>query len=211
MLAEAGAEVRGASRRGPDRLDVTDRKAVGRYVASLPRIDGLLLAAGDNIPRRRLEELTPESWDQLLAVNLSGAFYVLRAALPKLRESQGSVIVVSSVSGQWPDVSGPAYQAAKAGAIALVRAAALEELGSGVRYSTILPGVVDTPILDKRPQPPGPEIRARMLKPEDVAAACLFLFQLPAHVTVPELTILPAQLQALGHSSASQPPPAPAR
>jgi len=100
----------------------------------------------------------------------------------------------------WPDVSGPAYQAAKAGVVAMVRAAALEELGRGVRFSTFMPGAVDTPIMDRRPQPPDAETRGT-LRPEDVAAVCLFLAGLPDHVHVPELTILPARLQALGRTS----------
>lgn len=83
----------------------------------------------------------------------------------------------------------------------MVRAAALEELGRGVRFSTILPGAVDTPIMDRRPQPPDAEVRRRMLRAEDVAAAYIFLAGLPDTVHVPELTILPAGLQALGRTS----------
>jgi len=211
-LARAGAEVHGAARR----LDAMERAAGGQFTAhrvditapgdlaeltaALGALDVAVFAAGTNIPERRLRQLTPESWDLLVTTNLSSAFYGLRAVLPALRRPGGLAVFVSSVSAAWPDASGPAYQAAKAGVVALARAAALEELGEGLRFSTVLPGTVDTPLLDRRPAPPDAATRARMLRPEDVAAVCVFLAGLPDHVHVPELTVLPAGLQALGRS-----------
>jgi NAD(P)-dependent dehydrogenase (short-subunit alcohol dehydrogenase family) len=212
-LAAAGASVHGAARR----VDVMERASAGRFAAhgadvtsademaalaaevgAAGPLDVVVFNAGTNVPERRLRQLTPESWDLLVATNLSSAFYGLRAVLPVLRRPGGLAIFVSSVSAAWPDASGPAYQAAKAGVLAMVRAAALEELDSGLRFSTVLPGAVDTPIMDRRPEPPDARRRARMLRPEDVAAVCVFLAGLPDHVHVPELTVLPAGLQALG-------------
>jgi NAD(P)-dependent dehydrogenase (short-subunit alcohol dehydrogenase family) len=164
------------------------------------------VAAGMNFPERRLEQLTAESWDAMISVNLSGAFYAIRAALPFLRASRGIVILISSVSGSWPDMSGPAYQASKAGMTELAHAAGFEEHQRGVRFSAVLPGIVDTPILDTRPEPPPKEVRDRSLKPEDVAAACFFLATLPPRAYVPELTILPTEIQALGKTSTATPP-----
>ena len=215
-LARAGAEVHGVARRGElvreasgglvaaHTGDVTSSPrmaAVVAEVAAAGPLDVAVFAAGTNVPERRLDQLTPESWDLLLAANLSSAFYCLRAALPAMRRPGGLAVFVSSVSAAWPDASGPAYQAAKAGVVAMVRAAALEELGRGVRFSTVLPGAVDTPIMDRRPQPPDAETRRRMLRPEDVAAVCVFLAGLPDQVHVPEVTVLPAALQALGRTS----------
>lgn len=227
LLADAGATVHAVARRKdamiegageervssgafvPHALDVTDRGAVRRLVDEVGEdgLDVLVLAAGMNVPERRLEQLTPEVWDRMLSVNLSGAFYFIRAALPYLRGARGDAVLVSSVSGSWPDVSGPAYQAAKAGMIQFARAAGLEEHENGVRFSTILPGIVDTPILDSRPEPPPKEVRAASLKPEDVAAACLFLVTLPPRAHVPELTMLPTALQALGKTGVATPVP----
>ncbi|HEY0129725.1 MAG TPA: SDR family NAD(P)-dependent oxidoreductase, partial [Rubrobacteraceae bacterium] len=138
--------------------------------------------------------------------NLSGAFYCVKAALPYLREARGLIILISSVSGSWPDMSGPAYQASKAGMIGLARAAGFEEHQNWVRFTSIMPGIVDTPILDNRPEPPSREIRDLSLKPEDVAATCLFLATLPERAYVPEITILPTAIQALGKSSSASPP-----
>ncbi|MBV9280466.1 MAG: SDR family oxidoreductase [Chloroflexi bacterium] len=204
MADGAGTERRDSGRVVPHALDVSDEPDVRRVVRSIGEEEGvdiLVCAAGINVPGRRLEQLTPEVWDGMIATNLSGAFYVLHAALPYLRASRGIAVMISSVSAQWPDVSGPAYQASKAGMLALARAAGLEEHGRGVRFSTIMPGVVDTPLLDERPSPPDAETRARSLQPEDVARACLFVVTLPERAHVPELTILPTHLQALGRTS----------
>ncbi|HKA49307.1 MAG TPA: SDR family NAD(P)-dependent oxidoreductase [Candidatus Dormibacteraeota bacterium] len=215
-LARAGAEVHGAARRlqtmervslglfTAHRADVTsptDMSAVVAKVSAGGPLDVAVFNAGTNVPERRLEQLTSESWNMLLATNLSSAFYGLRSVLPVMRRPGGLAVFVSSVSGAWPDASGPAYQAAKAGVVAMVRAAAAEELDSGVRFTTILPGAVDTPIMDRRPQPPDAAMRRRMLRPEDVAAICVFLAGLPDRVHVPELTVLPAGLQALGRTT----------
>ncbi len=222
LFADTGAKVHGAARRRetmeegagegrissgsfvPHALDVTDAEAVGRTIVGVGEesgIDVLVCAAGTNVKGRRLEELTPEVWEKMLAVNLSGAFYAVRAALPYLRASGGLVILISSVSGSWPDMSGPAYGASKAGMTQFAYAAGFEEHAKGVRFTSVKPGIVDTPILDNRPEPPSPRIRAASLKSEDIASTCLFLATLPPRAYVPELTILPTQLQALGKSS----------
>ena len=70
--------------------------------------------------------------------------------------------------------------------------ALIEFSSSGVRVTNIYPGEVDTPILEVRPTPVTPEHRAKILKPEDVASAVIFVATLPPHVHVPELIIKPA-------------------
>jgi NADP-dependent 3-hydroxy acid dehydrogenase YdfG len=215
-LADAGARVHAAARRAElieeaardrdivaHRLDVTDRAVVERLVEDVTAegpLHALVAAAGTNMPRRRLADLEPEAFDALVAVNLTGAFNLVRACLGPLRATRGDVVLIGSVSGSWPDRSGPAYQATKAAMMGFARGAAFDEQG-GVRFTTIMPGVVDTAILDRRPEPPTAEQRAQMLHPEDVAAACLFAISLPPRAHVPELTILPTALQALGRTA----------
>ena len=221
LFADAGAEVHAAARRkeaiqesaGEDvaahALDISDKEAVWGTVEEIGKSDGidiLVVAAGMNFPQRRLEQLTAEGWDAMISVNLSGAFYAIRAALPYLRSSGGLVVLIGSVSGRWPDASGPAYQASKAGMVELAHAAGFEEHVNGVRFTSILPGIVDTPILDNRPEPPPKEVRDAALKPEDVARACLFLATLPPRAYVPELTMVPTAIQALGKTSTATPP-----
>ena len=222
LFADSGATIHAAARRkgaieeGAEgraitahELDISDEAAVRRTLEGIGGSDGidvLVVAAGMNFPERRLEQLTGESWDAMISVNLSGAFYAVRAALPYLRASQGLAVLVSSVSGSWPDASGPAYQASKAGMTELAHAAGFEEHQNGVRFTAILPGIVDTPILDNRPEPPPKEVREASLQAEDVAQACLFLATLPPRAYVPELTMVPTMIQALGKTSTATPP-----
>jgi NADP-dependent 3-hydroxy acid dehydrogenase YdfG len=163
-------------------------------------LHALVAAAGTNLRARRLEQLTPEAFDDLIAVNLTGAFNAVNAFLEPLRAARGDVVLIGSVSGSWPDRSGATYQASKAAIHAFARGAAFDE-EHGVRFTTIMPGLVDTAILDNRPEPPSAELRARMLHPDDVGAACLFAVSLPPRAHVPELTILPTALQALGRTA----------
>jgi NADP-dependent 3-hydroxy acid dehydrogenase YdfG len=210
-LADAGARVHAAARRAEliqeaagdrditsHRLDLTDSDAIGAVVERVDPLHVLVVATGMNIPRRRLDQLEPDVVARLMATNLTGAMNLVQACLHALRATRGHVVLIGSVSGSWPDRSGPAYQASKGGLLAFARGAAYEE--RDVRFTTIVPGVVDTAILDQRPEPPDAQQRALMLQPEDVAAACLFVVSLPPRAAVPELTILPAALQALGRT-----------
>jgi NADP-dependent 3-hydroxy acid dehydrogenase YdfG len=204
QLRDAGYTVHAAARREipldgvtAHRLDFTDRPAVDALAAELGALDVLVIAAGANIKERRLHQLTGESFDFMLGANLTGPFNVLHAFLPALREARGDLVVIASVSGRSPDRSGPAYQAAKAGAIALTHGSGFEVNGE-VRCTAILPGVIDTAILENRPEPPSPEMRAQMLRAEDIAATVLFAVSLPPRAYVPEITILPTALQAIG-------------
>jgi NADP-dependent 3-hydroxy acid dehydrogenase YdfG len=216
MLAQAGAEVHAAARRDVElgsgirthALDVTDRAAVDRFAAAVTSggdVHIVVVAAGANVPDRSLDRLTPAGWDQLIAVNLTGAYNVVRAFLSSLRQTRGDVVMIGSVSGSWPDPSGAAYQASKAGMLALARAAGFEQHTAGVRFTSVLPGVVDTEMMDRRPQPPPAEVRANMLQAEDVAAACVFAVSLPPRAHVAELTILPTALQAVGKTNVASP------
>lgn len=208
-LQAEGAVCHAASRRGPVKVDVSDRSEVDAFVQTLDRIDFLVCAAGDNVKERRLSDLTPDAWDHILAVNLTGAFHFVDAAIEKLRTSRGHVIFIGSVSAEWPDGSGAAYQASKAGLTALARAAALEEHEHGVRFSVVHPGLTNTPLLQKRPAPPTARVIEAMLLPEDIAEACLFVLALPRRAHVAEMTILPSRLQVLGLTAQANPEPIP--
>ncbi|MGH7120343.1 MAG: SDR family oxidoreductase [Acetobacteraceae bacterium] len=182
-------------------LDATDPAAVEATMTALTGqsdVDVVVYAAGLNVPRRAVAELAPGDWDAIVRVNLSGAFYMITALLPGLRRCNGTVILISSASARWTNVSGAAYQASKAGLVALAAAGAHEEHVNGVRFSVLMPGVVDTPHLRRRKSLPSPQLLANALQPEDVAEVCLFLASLPPRAYVPELILLPTKLQAPG-------------
>ena len=177
--------------------DVTDPASVADLVKAvtdtLGRIDILVNNAGTNIKARKMRELTVENWNKLVRTNLDGAFYCIREVLPQMvARKDGVIINVNSVSGKraYP-LAGAGYAAGKFGLHGLAGALAAEEFESGIRVSSIYPGEIDTPILEERPTPVTAEQRAKILKPEDVAGAVLWVAGLPPHVSVPELIIKP--------------------
>ncbi len=222
-LLESGARVHAVARRLPEltevgdgfpesfvphALDVSDRDGVQALLDELAEndpIDTLVVAAGRNINPRTFGDVDFDAWDDLIDVNLNGAFYFLRGALPQLRESTGDVVLISSVAALWPDHSGAAYQASKAGMIGLARGASRDEHGAGVRITTILPGVVNTPILDRRPTPLPQELRRWFIQPEDVAQATLAAITIPGRTTVSEITLTATRLQSIGNTQQATP------
>lgn len=193
----------------PHAVDATSRSAVARCLADIQQsadIDVVVSTVGLNIPQRRIADLSFESWDAMICANLSSSFYLIKAALPSLRRTRGLVVLIGSASAVWPNMSGAAYQAAKSGLLGLARAASHEEHARGLRFSVILPGLADTPHLDRRATPPSAEVRARCLQPDDVAAACLYLATQPVRVHIPELVMLPTFLQAPGSTEVKEAP-----
>ncbi len=199
-LTEVAAAVRQAD--GADPLavptDATDRAAVGRLIDAgvdrFGRIDTTVVTVGTNIPRRTLGELTDTSWADMLAINLTAAFNLTQAVVPVMRERGGLIVYVSSSAAKRPDASGVAYQATKAGVVGLAHGTMEEERQHGIRTTVVFPGLTDTPMVLKRPTPTPPDVLARALQPEDVAAACLFVVRLPARAHVPELLLYPSRL-----------------
>ena len=140
-----------------------------------------------------MAELDPADFDRMMAVNATGLFNVLHAALPGMRRRGGGLIVnIASISGKRAArLGGPGYCASKFAATGLGTAVGLEERARGIRVTNIYPGEVETPILALRPVPVSDERKARMVHPEDIAACVVTIARLPDHVLVPELIITP--------------------
>jgi NADP-dependent 3-hydroxy acid dehydrogenase YdfG len=176
-------------------MDVADRAAAEGLAAQISReqdgLDIVVAAAGTNVRRRRLDELSFDDWQSVMDTNVTGTFNIIQTCLPLLRASRALIIVIASVSSRWPDISGVAYQASKRAVLGLAHAVAMEERDRGVRVSSILPGLINTPLVDLKPAPPDEETRAKAVQAEDVAEVCLFLAGLPAHIYVPELVVVP--------------------
>jgi NAD(P)-dependent dehydrogenase (short-subunit alcohol dehydrogenase family) len=177
--------------------DVADRASVKRLFAWVAEKIGpvhiLVNAAGINIKNRMMAEMEPEQWDKVMAINATGAYNCIHAVLPQMRQRHDGLIVnISSTSGKraWK-LGGVAYSASKFAMTALSTAVANEEGVNGIRVTAICPGEVDTPILENRPKPVSAEHRARMLQPEDVAAAVLMVATLPPRAHVHEMIIKP--------------------
>jgi NAD(P)-dependent dehydrogenase (short-subunit alcohol dehydrogenase family) len=178
-------------------VDVTDRASVAALVEStlqrLGSIDILVNSAGTNIKTRTLAEMQPAQWDEVMAINATGVYNCMYAVLPTMRKRKDGLIVnISSTSGKRAaPLGGVAYDASKFAVAALSTAAWNEEAANGIRVTTVFPGEVDTPILEKRPTAVSDERRSRMLLPEDVGQIVLAIALLPPRAHVPELIIKP--------------------
>lgn len=195
-IARRGGQARIAA------LDVSDAAAVETVAAGIERTEGrldiLINSAGLNVPRRNWKHLARNDWDQVIRIDLDGAFYTCQAVLPMMRRQRDGLIVnVSSLAGRRVSaLTGPAYSAAKFGLNAMTESLNVEEGLNGIRATAVCPGEVATPILDRRPVPVTPEERAQMVQPEDCGELMLFLARLPAHVCINDLTISPTANRA---------------
>jgi NAD(P)-dependent dehydrogenase (short-subunit alcohol dehydrogenase family) len=196
-LREAAASLAGQPPILMHTCDVADRADVQRLFAwvhqQLGPLDILVNSAGVNVPKRSMAELDPADFDRLLAVNTTGTFNCIHAALPGMRERRsGWIVNISSIAGKRAlELAGPAYCASKFGVSALALAVALEERANGIHVTNIYPGEVNTPILQQRPQPIPPEKLAQMLQPDDIGACVVAIAKLPSRAVVPELVITP--------------------
>ena len=190
-IADAGGQASAAP------LDVADKNAVSTVVQRIldehGRIDIGVFSAGINVTDRNWPVVTTEAWDDVIAIDLNGAFYCCHAVVPSMREQgSGLIINVSSMAAKGISaLTGPAYISAKHAMNAMTASLLLEERNNGIRATAICPGEVATPILDKRPVPVTDEDKARMLQSEDLGDLVLFVAQQPPHVTLNEILITP--------------------
>jgi NAD(P)-dependent dehydrogenase (short-subunit alcohol dehydrogenase family) len=164
--------------------DVTDRLGVNEIVAEAGRqlggLDGVVNAAGilDITP---FVDLDPASWDRMLAVNLTGPFNVVKAALPWLRQAaQATIVNIASVSALMPMPGTAGYSASKAGLLMFTKSLAMD-LGPAIRANCICPGVIKTEMTRYLWENPEHTARAadrvalkRLGEVGDVARAALF-------------------------------------
>lgn len=174
--------------------DVTDEEAVAAAVEAAVRehgrLDVLVTAAG--IQRYgSAADTSARTWEDVMAVNVRGAFFAVKYALPALRESgAGSIVLVSSVQAFVTQTQVAAYTASKGALNAFTRSVAIDEAPYGVRANAVCPGSVDTPMLRKSaadfaggPQGADDLVAAwgrghplgRVARPEEVAEAIAFL------------------------------------
>lgn len=177
--------------------DIGDLAAVNQMAAQVAakfgEVEALVNAAGTNVPKRSLEVLSIEDYQQMLNANLHGAYFCVQAFLPAMRRRRsGTIVNIGSDAGiQASAKSGPGYVISKFGLRGLTQSINAEERQNGIRACSVLPGDINTPLLDKRPSPPPPEARVNMLRPEDVAECVLMAIQLPHRAILEELLIRP--------------------
>jgi NAD(P)-dependent dehydrogenase (short-subunit alcohol dehydrogenase family) len=132
--------------------DISDAAAMQKAYAQVEkewgRLDIVFANAGINGVWSPIEELTPEEWNQTIAINLTGTFYTIKYAAPLLKRQGGSVIVTASVNGTriFSNTGATAYSTSKAGQVAMTKMLALELAPHKVRVNVICPGAIETNI-----------------------------------------------------------------
>jgi NADP-dependent 3-hydroxy acid dehydrogenase YdfG len=184
-LEALAAELGGEERAVAVATDVMRWEDNERIVAAATdrfgRLDVAFANAGFGAKRGWLEE-TPEHWRDMVLTNVLGAAYTVRAAIPPLKETRGHVLITSSVAGRRP-LPGSLYSCTKHAVTAMGEAVRADLNDTGIRVTTVEPGMVDTPFFDS----PG----EGRLEADDIARAVLFAVQEPPHVDVNELLIRP--------------------
>ncbi len=167
--------------------DVSDPASSAAAVASTVqrygRLHVLASVAGVGGFARTLDE-TLEHWNQLIAVNLTGTFLMVKNALPHILETKGSIVTTASTAGLKSHPYAAAYCASKGGVVMLTKALAVEYARKGVRINCVCPGGVETPILQQFTLPPGGSpaqlmriapLIDRMGRPDEIAGAIAYL------------------------------------
>ena len=178
-------------------LDVADYDAVQRMVKDALEafgcIDVLVNNAGHSSHNRRLLNITPEEIRQVIDSNLIGTIFCTQAVVPAMLEAKtGTIINVSSLAAiHAGPFSGLAYGAAKAAVNNFTEFLNADLVNTGIRASVIMPGEIDTPILNLRPIPPSDEARATMVDVDETSEIINLIASLPQRTNIPELIIRP--------------------
>ena len=160
--------------------DVSDEEAVQAAFRRIPGVDILVCNAGI-CHYGLISQITPAEWRRLFAVNVDGAFYCIRAALPHmLRQQSGCILNVSSMWGQVGASCEAAYSATKGAILALTKALAQELGPSGIRVNAVAPGVIQTDMCAHVDPAVMESLRQqtpieRLGTPEDIARAMVYL------------------------------------
>ena len=184
-LSALAGELGGDERAIAVTCDVTDfgqqEAMVQAALETFGRVDVAFANAGVGAARGFLAE-TPEHWRDMVLTNVLGCAFTIRATLPALKEARGHLLLTSSVAGRRA-LQGSLYSATKHAVTAMAESARQELNDTGVRVTSIEPGMVDTPFFDN------PVSHA--LEPDDIARAVMYAVGQPPHVDVNEILIRP--------------------
>jgi acetoacetyl-CoA reductase len=144
--------------------DVSDpqdaQRLIDQTIEQFGRIDILVNNAGINVDKP-LNQMEPEDWDQVIQLDLNGAFYATHAALPHMTEQeQGAIINISSVVGESGNMMQANYSAAKAGLHGFTKTAALELAQNNITVNAVAPGFIETAMVEQIPE----DIQEQILK-----------------------------------------------
>ncbi len=179
------------------------RQQIGGQSSSAPQLDVLINNAGGAHGLDTVAEGKDEDWEAMLQSNVLGVLRVTRAALPLMLKNPGSSIInIGSLAGRVAYEGGAAYCAAKAGELQITRTLRLELHGTGIRVSTVDPGLSETEFSLVRFKGDAELARkpyegTQPLQAEDVAEILVWVASRPAHVNIDELLVKPVDQAAI--------------
>ncbi len=189
LVREAAADLSGLGMTvAAHEVDVSDRSALEQVYSSVRAALGPVTVVVTSAGIESFDpivDITPEKWDRILAVNLTGTFTCLQLAVPDMiAAGWGRIVTIASSSAQSGAPNMAHYVASKGGVMGLTKAFARELAGHGITANTIPPTIVDTPMARKSEAAgdvPSVEVMGRMVPlgragtPEDIASACSYL------------------------------------
>jgi NAD(P)-dependent dehydrogenase (short-subunit alcohol dehydrogenase family) len=169
------------------------KAALDKGVQAFGRLDFAFNNAGVEQPVQPAADLTEEDWDRIIDVDLRGVFLCMKHEIPlMLKQGGGAIVNTSSGAGVKGIAGQAAYCAAKYGIVGLTKAAALDYAKSNIRINAVCPGIIETPMMGRfsggtsegRAKVIAQEPIGRMGKPEEIAAAVVWLCSDPAAFVV---------------------------
>ncbi|TBW74400.1 SDR family oxidoreductase, partial [Staphylococcus epidermidis] len=159
---------------------------VENAIAKFGKIDIFVNCAGINLSSK-ITDYKVDDWDKMVDTNIKGLLYGLNAVLPHFEEqSSGHIVNMASISGFEVNKTSALYGATKSAVLRIVEALEKERARTGIKSTSILPGMVDTPMTE------GYDFGDRKkLDPENIADAVIYAVTQPAHVNVNEVIVRP--------------------
>lgn len=129
-------------------VDIRNDEQIKAAISQIPKIDILVNNAGIYF-EKYLEDTTNDEIDKIVDVNIKGTYLITRNAFQKVKESKGNIVIIASCLGLAPELTSPLYCTTKAGLIMFTKCLAQQYADCGVRVNCVLPGPIDTPLLQK--------------------------------------------------------------
>ncbi|HEE6731704.1 TPA: SDR family oxidoreductase [Staphylococcus aureus] len=170
--------------------DVTKKEEVDELIKIAQQTFGgldIVINSAGQMLSSKITDYQVDEWDSMIDVNIKGTLYTIQAALPTmLEQSSGHLINIASISGFEVTKSSTIYSATKAAVHTITQGLEKELAKTGVKVTSISPGMVDTAITAAY----NPTDRKK-LEPQDIAEAVLYALTQPSHVNVNEITVRP--------------------
>lgn len=162
-------------------VDIRSDAQIKDVLSQIPHIDILVNNAGIYF-EKYLEDTTNDEIDKMVDVNIKGTYLMTRDAFPQIKKSKGCIVIIASCLGLVPELTSPLYCTTKAGLVMFTKCLAQQYADCGVRVNCVLPGPIDTPLLQRSFLDEGAAERCanriplkRIGRPEDIANMVAFL------------------------------------